>query len=331
MSRPILVTGGAGYIGSHACKALAQRGYLPITVDNLSRGNAWAVKWGPLLEGDIRDGAFLGNVFEQYRPEAVMHFAAFAYVGESVEQPELYFDNNVTGAEILLAAVQASDCRQFIFSSSCAVYGEPRDIPISEDHPRQPVNPYGDGKRRIEDRLTEADQGWGLRSVALRYFNAAGADPDGEIGELHDPETHAIPCALLAAAGHAAFAINGVDYATPDGTCIRDYVHVSDLAEAHVQALDHLDAGGSTDAFNLGNGRGASVRDVVGAVEQVTGRTVEARERPRRPGDPPELIAAAGRANTVLGWTPRFSELRTQVEHAWKWQQKIDKKNPSAA
>jgi UDP-arabinose 4-epimerase len=331
MSLPILVTGGAGYIGSHACKALASQGYLPVTIDNLSRGHAWAVKWGPLEHGDLRDKAFLTKVFQRYQPVAVMHFAAFAYVGESVEQPEMYHDNNVVGSQVLLDVMRRSTCRQFVFSSSCTVYGEPKEIPIPENHPRGPVNPYGEGKYQIESWLAEADHDWDLRSVCLRYFNAAGADPDGEIGELHDPETHVIPCALLAVEGRKPFGVNGTDYATPDGTCIRDYVHVSDLANAHVRALAYLDQGGQTDAFNLGTGQGASVRDVLHAAEQVTGQTIEVHENPRRPGDPPALVAAAGRAGEILGWKPRFGDLQTQVQHAWNWQSKLSKFGPPVA
>jgi UDP-arabinose 4-epimerase len=319
VSGNVVVTGGAGYIGSHACKALAASGFRPVAVDNLSRGHDWAVKWGPLEIGDIRDRQFLDDVFRRHAPLAVMHFAAFAYVGESVEHPALYHDNNVRGAEVLLGAVRASTCRQFIFSSSCTVYGVPGAVPIPEDHPRQPVNPYGQGKLQVEQALGEADGAWGLRSVALRYFNAAGADPDGEIGEDHDPETHVIPRALMAADSCGKFNIFGTDYPTPDGTCIRDYIHVSDLANAHVKALNYLAAGGSTDAFNLGTGRGASVREVLAAVESVTGRRIDDAVGPRRPGDPPELVAAPGRASEILGWTPRFADLSTQVAHAWSW------------
>ena len=319
MNATILVTGGAGYIGSHACKALAARGLLPVSIDNLSRGHDWAVKWGPLEQGDLRDRAFLGDVFRRHRPFAVMHFAAFAYVGESVDHPELYRDNNIGGAEALLDTMRAAACKRLVFSSSCTVYGVPEEVPISESHPRRPVNLYGEGKLHVERRLDEADSDWGLRSVSLRYFNAAGSDPDGEIGESHDPETHAIPNALIAAAENHPFGINGTDYPTPDGTCVRDYVHVCDLAEAHIQAIDYLEGGGASTAFNLGTGKGSSVLEVVRAAARASGRTINVEERPRRPGDPPLLVATADRAQSVLGWQPRYAELSVQVEHAWNW------------
>jgi UDP-arabinose 4-epimerase len=319
MSAVVLVTGGAGYIGSHACKALAACGMTPVSVDNLSRGHDWAVKWGPLEQGDLRDRAFLAEVFERHRPDAVMHFAAFAYVGESVEHPELYRDNNIGGADALLDIMRDAGCKRLVFSSSCTVYGVPVTVPITESHPRRPVNPYGEGKYYVEQRLEEAADAWGLGSVSLRYFNAAGSDPDGEIGESHEPETHAIPNALIAAIENLPFGINGTDYPTPDGTCVRDYVHVSDLANAHVLALEYLQAGGESTAFNLGTGEGSSVLDVVRAAEAASGRRIEIAKRPRRAGDPPLLVAAAERARSQLGWQPRYPELSVQVAHAWNW------------
>jgi len=318
----ILVTGGAGYVGSHACKLLAARGYRPVVVDNLSRGHRWAVKWGPLEEGDVRDRDFLAGQFEKYAPEAVMHFAAFAYVGESVDQPDLYRDNNVRGAETLLDVIRDSTCRQFVFSSSCVVYGQPETSPIAETAPRRPVNPYGAGKKAVEDMLSDADAGSGLRSVSLRYFNAAGSDPDTEIGECHKPEPHVIPRALAAAAGEDdAFRINGTDFDTPDGTCIRDFIHVTDLADAHVRALDYLAGGGVTTRLNLGTGAGVSVREIGTAVGRVTGRDFPIVEGPRRAGDPARLVADASRARDVLGWRPEYADIETQIRHAWAWYQ----------
>ena len=321
-NKTILVTGGAGYVGSHACKELAARGFAPVVIDNLSRGHRWAVKWGPLEEGDIRDQAFLTDVFRRHEPIAVMHYAAFAYVGESVDEPELYLDNNVTGAETLLAAMRETTCRRFIFSSSCAVYGQPDGGPISEDTPRAPVNPYGEGKKAVEDRLSHADSTWGLRSVSLRYFNAAGSDPDTEIGEMHHPETHVIPRALAAAAGNdEAFRIYGTDFDTSDGTCIRDFIHVVDLADAHIRALDFLANGGETTRLNLGTGRGISVREIGDTVRRVTGQNFTIIEEARRPGDPGQLVADATKAKGVLGWAPKHAQIETQIHHAWAWYQ----------
>ena len=252
----ILVTGGAGYIGSHACKLLAARGHVPVTYDNLSRGHRAAVKWGPCEVGDMEDRAKLRSVFDRYQPEAVMHFAAFAYVGESVEQPLLYYRNNVAGSHALLQTVVEKGVRPIIFSSSCVTYGIPSSVPISEDHPQHPINPYGHSKLFVEQMLVDAGKAHGLRSVSLRYFNAAGADPDGEIGEDHDPETHLIPLIIKAALSKKPVQIYGTDYDTPDGTCVRDYVHVSDIADAHVRALDYLQNGGESCAL-ISRTRGA--------------------------------------------------------------------------
>jgi UDP-glucose-4-epimerase GalE len=316
----ILVTGGAGYVGSHACKALAAAGHTPVVYDNLGRGHREFVRWGPLEVGDVGDGARLDAVFARHRIDAVMHFAALAYVGESVEQPALYYRNNVGGTLELLEAMRRAGVRQLVFSSTCATYGVPERMPITEDTPQQPINPYGMSKLVVERVLRDYDAAYGLRSVSLRYFNAAGCDPDCEVGEDHDPETHLIPRVLMAADGALPHVeIFGTDYPTPDGTCQRDYVHVSDLAAGHVQALDYLGRGGATTAVNLGTGRAFSVREVVAAAERVTGRRVPVREAARRAGDPPVLVADATRARTVLGFAPGFTEIAPIVETAWRW------------
>lgn len=319
-SRNILVTGGAGYIGSHACKALSRAGYQPIACDNLVYGHPWAVKWGPLEQGEIADRAWLDGLIERYRPLAVMHFAAYAYVGESVRDPGKYYRNNVAGSLTLLEAARDHAVGHFIFSSTCATYGIPERVPIAEDCPQAPINPYGASKWMIERMLADFDQAHGLRSVALRYFNAAGADPDGEIGEDHDPETHLIPLAILAALGRGPeLSIFGTDYPTADGTAIRDYIHVTDLADAHVRALDYLLTGEPSLALNLGTGKGYSVREVINAVARVGGREVPTRESARRVGDPPVLVAAPQRAMALLDWRPVHSDLDQIVRTAWDW------------
>lgn len=315
----VLVTGGAGYIGSHACKALAEAGHEPITYDNLSTGHDWAVRWGPLEVGDILDPARLAEVFARHRPDAVMHFAALAYVGVSVRDPSSYHRNNVVGTLNLLDASRAAGVSRTVFSSSCATYGVPERVPIAIDTPQRPVNPYGWTKLAGERMLAEHCAAYGLGAVALRYFNAAGADPDGVIGEDHEPETHLIPLALDVAAGRRPHLdLYGDDYPTPDGTCIRDYVHVCDLAEAHVRALDLSEAGAML-AANLGVGRGYSVREVADAVRRVTGREVATRIAPRRPGDPPALVADASPASTLPGWSARWTELDAIIDSAWRW------------
>jgi UDP-arabinose 4-epimerase len=318
--RTILVTGGAGYIGSHACKALAQKGYTPIAYDNLVYGHRDAVRWGPLEMGDIADRERLDEVIAHYRPEAVMHFAAYAYVGESVQNPAKYYRNNVAGTLNLLEALVHHGIGRIVFSSTCATYGIPEHIPIDDQHPQQPINPYGASKLMIERMLQDFDVAYGLRSVSLRYFNAAGADPDGEIGEDHDPETHLVPLALQAALGQrGALRVFGTDYPTPDGSCIRDYVHVSDLAQAHVQALDYLADGGASIALNLGTGQGHSVLEVIEAARIVSGREIPVVLAGRREGDPPVLMAVADRARSVLGWQPIYPNLEDMLRHAWDW------------
>jgi UDP-arabinose 4-epimerase len=318
----VLVTGGAGFVGSHACKALAQAGYFPVAYDNLSRGNAWAVKWGPLERGDIADKGRLKAVMVRYRPAAVLHFAAFAYARESVEAPGLYYRNNVAGTLGLLEAMRETAIGAMVVSSSCAVYGVPAGVPICEAHPIQPINPYGASKAMMERMLADCSTAHGLRYVALRYFNAAGADPAREIGEAHLPETHLIPMALSVAAGCDPHVdILGSDYDTPDGTCIRDYVHVSDLADAHVLALKRLLSGSCGTSYNLGSGVGYSVREVIDTACDVTGRTIKVCMAPRRVGDAPVLVADPSNAIRDLGWNPKRSSLAVQIGDAWRWHQ----------
>lgn len=316
----ILVTGGAGYIGSHACKALAAAGFEPVTFDNLSRGFSHAVRWGPLEQGDLLDRARLDQVLRRYRPAAVMHFAALAYVGESVRQPGFYWRNNVAGSLNLLEAMQAAGTDRLVFSSTCAVYGQPQGNPIAEDTPLLPVNPYGTTKRVVEQMLSDLAVSRGLRSLSLRYFNAAGCDPEGEVGENHDPETHLIPLVLRSIQDPGQpVTVFGHDYPTPDGSCIRDYIHVSDLADAHVLALSALEKAEGARACNLGIGRGYSVREVIGAAARVTGREPAVRDGDRRPGDPPELIGDAGLAASLLKWSPRYTTIEPMIEHTWRW------------
>jgi UDP-glucose-4-epimerase GalE len=322
----ILVTGGAGYIGSHVCKALAKSGFKPVVYDNLSSGNRWAVKWGPLEEGEIANESRLHEVLALHQPAAVMHFAAFASVGESVEKPLLYYQNNIAGSAALLRALVDWRTVPVVFSSTCATYGTPERIPITEDHPQSPINPYGYSKLVVERMLADIGQAHRLRSVSLRYFNAAGADPDGDIGEAHDPEPHLIPRVLAAARDGTSVAVYGNDYDTPDGTCVRDYVHVTDLAVAHVQALDYLISGGPSCALNLANARGYSVKEVIQAAQSIYGKTIHVQQAPRRPGDPPVLLGSADRAQATLGWIPARSALELQIADAWNW---IQKGNPS--
>ena len=320
MTVNVLVTGGAGYIGSHACKALALAGYRPVAIDNLSTGHRWAAKWGPLIEGDLADSDLLLDAMRSHRIEAVLHFAASAYVGESMTDPAKYFRNNVGNTLNLLETMRTAGVARMVFSSTCSTYGIPETVPIGEDHPQHPVNPYGESKLMVERMLAWMGRAHGLQWMSLRYFNAAGADPDGEIGEDHNPETHLIPLAIETAMGRRPeLSIFGTDYATPDGTAVRDYIHVSDLAQAHVLALQYLESGGASAALNLGTGIGYSVREVVAAVEGVGGLPVAVRYAPRRAGDPPALFAAAQHARELLGWAPSHSSLREIVDTAWRW------------
>jgi UDP-arabinose 4-epimerase len=326
----ILVTGGAGYVGSHACKALAQAGHHPIVYDNLSRGHRSLVKWGPFEQGDILDQARLDEVLGRHQPDGVLHFAAFAYVGESVEDPALYYQNNVVGSHCLLEAMRRHGIGPLVFSSTCATYGPPLRTPIDEDHPQQPVNPYGATKLAMERMLRDYGQAYGLRWAALRYFNAAGADADGEIGEMHEPETHAIPLAIFAALGRIpSFQLYGTDYPTPDGTAVRDYIHVTDLAAAHVAALDYLAGGGQSLAVNLGTGHGTSVLEVIRAVERVTGRPVPTTHCARRAGDPSALVADGSRARYILRWTPQYQSTKSIIASAWRWHAAHSRPSPS--
>jgi UDP-arabinose 4-epimerase len=315
MSATVLVIGGAGYVGSHACKALAQAGFRPVVYDDLSTGHRWAVKWGILEEGDLRDLARLAAVLQRHRPAAVMHFAAQALVGLSVAEPALTWSINRDGTAALIAALAGAGNPPVVFSSTCSLYGNSDAALLDESLPPAPTNPYAASKRAAEELLEAAP----LRSVRLRYFNAAGADPEGELGEVHEPETHLIPNILRAVLGGPPLALHGMDYPTPDGTCLRDYVHVTDLAAAHLAALRHLLAEGQSATLNLGSGEAASVLQVIAAAERVTGRPVPWQAGPRRPGDPPRLVADCSRAAQLLGWRPQRSGLETIVADAWQW------------
>ena len=319
----ILVVGGAGYIGSHMVQMLGRQGCEVTTLDNLSSGHRDAVLNGRFVHGDIADTALLTGLFAHGRFDAVMHFASFIQVGESVAQPARYYRNNVSNTLNLLEVMQAFEVRRFIFSSTVATFGEPQYTPIDEVHPQRPVNPYGRTKLMVEQALADLDTAWGLRSVRLRYFNAAGACPQGRLGERHDPETHLIPLVLQAASGRRPhIGVFGRDYDTPDGTCIRDYIHIEDLCQAHALALQHLMQGGASQAFNLGNGAGFSVQQVIDTARDVTGRDIRVVDGPRRAGDPSVLVADSRRARQHLGWTPAYPDLRTIVAHAWAWEQR---------
>lgn len=322
----ILVTGGAGYIGSHAVLTLKQAGYPVVILDNLVYGHRDLVETAlqvELIEGDMNDRPLLDRLFATHQIGAVMHFAAYAYVGESVSDPAKYYRNNVIGTVTLLEAMLAANIKQFVFSSTCATYGIPKTVPIPEDHPQSPINPYGATKLMVERILADFDVAYGLKSVCFRYFNAAGADPAGRLGEDHNPETHLIPLVLQTALGlRESVAVFGTDYPTPDGTCIRDYIHVTDLASAHVLGLEYLLKGGNSDKFNLGNGSGFSVKQVIETARQVTGRDIKAIEHDRRPGDPPALIGSGEKARTILGWQPEYPEIEQIIQHAWNWHQK---------
>ena len=329
MTQSVLVTGGAGYVGSHACKALAGAGYRPVVYDNMSRGHREAVRWGPLVEGDLHDSPGLAAALRAHKITAVMHFAALAYVGESMADPETYYRNNVGGTLALLSAMREAEVARIVFSSTCAIYGVPDRVPIVETTAKAPLNPYGETKLAIERALYWYNQAYGLRFAALRYFNAAGADPGGEIGENHEPETHLIPRVLRAALGPGEpVEVYGTDYPTPDGTAVRDYIHVADLADAHVRALGYLAANGESGALNLGTGQGCSVRQVIAAVERIAGRPVPFRETARRAGDPPELVADPALARTRLDWQPRHSDLDTIIGTALAWERRAGHAQP---
>ncbi|MEI6233287.1 MAG: UDP-glucose 4-epimerase GalE [Planctomycetota bacterium] len=316
----VLITGGAGYIGSHTAKIMARAGHTPIVLDNMTFGHEWAAKWGPLEKGDLSDTAFLADVFKRHKIDAVVHFAANAFVGESMTNPKKYFRNNTVNTLNLLDAMVDANVKEIVFSSTCATYGDPHYMPLDELHPQNPVNPYGESKFFVERMLHWYAAAYGIRFAALRYFNAAGADPEGEIGEDHTPETHLIPLVIEVALGKRPhIGVFGTDYPTPDGTAIRDYIHVNDLADAHVRALNHLKMGGKNLKLNLGTGRGNSVREVIAAVEAVSGKIVSVIESPRRPGDPAELIANATLARETIGWIPQYTDIRVIAEHAWKW------------
>ena len=320
MEPTILVTGGAGYVGSHCCKAFAAAGWKEVVYDSLYRGWRDFVKWGRLIEGDIRDAARLSAALAEVRPDAVAHFAALAYVGESVSDPGSYYDVNTRGTLNLLQAMVSQGLDKIVFSSTCATYGSPDRLPITEDTPQQPINPYGASKLFVERMLRDFGHAHGVRSVALRYFNAAGADPEGELGERHEPETHLIPLAIKAAhPGTSELTVFGDDFATEDGTCVRDYIHVADLADAHVLALRHLFAGGASDVFNLGTETGTSVNGIIAAVERISGNSVRHTYGPRRDGDPPVLVASAAKARDRLGWKSNRSDIDTIIKHAWRW------------
>jgi len=314
----ILVVGGPGYIGSYMCKYLSKHGYTPIVLDNLSRGHRQAVRWGPFIEGSMANSGLLKQIFSEHEIAAVMHFAAFCYVGESVAQPAMYYQNNVASTLTLLEIMVEKGINNFIFSSSCAVYGEPIQIPITENHPQNPINPYGRTKLMVEQILEDFRDACGLNSTSLRYFNAAGADPDGELGEDHRPETHLIPLVLKAALSRGGeINIFGDDYPTRDGTCIRDYIHIDDLAQAHLLALERLLNGSPGGNYNLGNGEGYSVKEVIEVARSVTGRPIPSKVTKRRPGDPAILVSSSEKASRELGWNPRFPDLKTIIETAW--------------
>lgn len=325
----ILVTGGAGYIGSHTVLALKLAGFDVIVLDNLVYGHRDLVEQVlqvKLIEGDTNDQALLNNLFKTHDIAAVMHFSAYAYVGESVTDPAKYYRNNVTGTLTLLEAMLAASVKKFVFSSTCATYGVPQVVPIPEDHPQNPINPYGATKLMVERILSDFDAAYDFKSVRFRYFNAAGAHPQGLLGEDHNPETHLIPLVLLAAMGkRESISVFGTDYPTPDGTCIRDYIHVTDLADAHVLGLEYLLKGGNSEVFNLGNGNGFSVKEVIDTAKTVTGKDIKVVECDRCPGDPPSLIGSGEKARKILGWNPQYSSIENIIAHAWQWHQKRHK------
>ncbi|WP_320176865.1 UDP-glucose 4-epimerase GalE [Roseovarius pacificus] len=318
----ILVTGGAGYIGSHACKVLKAAGYTPVTYDNLSTGWEEAVKFGPFEQGDLTDRERLDRTFAAYQPAAILHFAALSQVGESMREPGLYWHNNVAGSLTLFQAAVQAGCMNVVFSSTCATYGDQDNVVLDESSAQYPINAYGASKRAIEDMLRDFEGAYGLNHVVFRYFNVAGADPEAEVGEFHQPETHLVPLILEAIQGKRdALTIFGTDYDTPDGTCIRDYVHVMDLVDAHVLGLNWLEQGKGSRVFNLGTGTGFSVREVIENAESITGKEVPRIEGPRRPGDCTKLVSGSSRAEAELGWTPARSTLDQMIGDAWRWHQ----------
>ena len=323
-NKTILVTGGAGYIGSHAVLALKRAGYEVVVLDNLVYGHRDLVEklQVNLIVGDTSDRTLLDNLFANHNISAVMHFAAYAYVGESVTDPSKYYRNNVIGTLTLLDAMMAASIKKFVFSSTCATYGIPKTVPIPEDHPQNPINPYGASKLMVERMLSDFDTAYEFKSVCFRYFNAAGADPNGLLGEDHNPETHLIPLVLQTALGkRESVSIFGTDYDTSDGTCIRDYIHVTDLANAHVLGLEYLLNGGDSTVFNLGNGNGFSVQEVIETAKEVTGKEIKVQKCDRRPGDPPILVGSSDKARTIIGWHPQYGDLKDILSHAWKWHQ----------
>jgi len=319
----VLVVGGAGYIGSHMVKMLSKAGHDVVTLDNLSNGYKDAVKYGEFVEGDIADAGLLDKLFADNAFDGVMHFASYIQVGESVEKPSMYYKNNVTNTQVLLDAMLEHGIKNFIFSSTAATFGEPEYIPIDEAHLQKPINPYGHSKLMVEQILADFDHAYGLKSVSLRYFNAAGADPDGELGERHIPETHLVPLVLQAASGRRDnIAIFGTDYDTPDGTCVRDYIHINDLCSAHLLGLEHLVAGGNSKAYNMGNGQGYSIKEVIDVAKKVTGNDFEVKLAERRDGDPAKLVADSSLLQKELGWAPQYTDLEAIIRHAWEWEQK---------
>ncbi len=319
--KSVLVTGGAGYIGSHTVRELAGNDYHPIVLDHLKQGHAEAVPEGELIVGDLADAALLDSIFDKEKVDGVVHFAGLCYVGESVSQPGRYYEENVGNGLTLLQVMRRHGVKKFVFSSSCAVYGDPLHLPIEEDHPKNPVNPYGESKCFIESILRQYDRAYGLRSVSLRYFNAAGASLDARLGESHEPEPHLIPRVLRAAQGEIEkIEIYGDDYPTRDGSCVRDYIHVQDLAIAHVAAYRWLDGASTSENFNLGTGKGYSVKEVIAEASRVTGQNIPSEVRSRRPGDPPELVADGRKAARLLGWKPQHSELKKILSTAWTWE-----------
>ncbi len=321
----VLVVGGAGYIGSHMVKMLALAGHDVVTLDDLSNGYKDAVKYGEFVEGNIADAVLLDRLFSENAFDGVMHFASFIQVGESVEKPSMYYRNNVSNTQVLLDAMVDHNVKSFIFSSTAATFGEPEYTPIDEKHPQKPINPYGHSKLMVEQILSDFDHAYGLKSVSLRYFNAAGADPDGELGERHIPETHLIPLVLQAASGRReSITVFGDDYDTPDGTCIRDYIHINDLCTAHLLGLEHLVAGGDSRAYNMGNGQGYSIKELIDVAKSVTGSDFKVVMGERRDGDPARLVADSTLLQKELGWKPQFAELETIICHAWEWEEKAD-------